>query len=40
MEGRNVVTIKGENPKQDQTSDEEVTIRLPEGRESLYHRFD
>ena len=35
MEGRNVGTIRGENPKQGLTSAKELTIELPEGRESL-----
>ena len=34
MEGRNVGTIRGKSPKQDLTSTNDLTIELPEGRES------
>ena len=36
MEGRNVGTFKRKSPKQDITSAEDLTIELPEGRESPY----
>ena len=36
MEERNVDT-KEKSPKQDLTSDKDLTIELPEGRESPYH---
>ena len=40
MEGRNVGTIRGKSPKQDLTSTKDLTIELPEGRESPYQRLD
>ena len=40
MEGRNVGTIRGKNPKQDLTSAKDLTIELPEGREFPYYRLD
>ena len=39
MEERNVGT-KGKSSKQDLTSVKDLTIELPEGRESPYHRLD
>ena len=39
MEKRNLGTKK-KNPKQDLSSAEDLTIELPEGRESHYHRLD
>ena len=39
MEKRNVDT-KAESPKQGLTSAKDITIELPEGRESPYHRLD
>ena len=39
MEERNVAT-KGKNLKQDLTSAKDLTIELPERRESFYHRLD
>ena len=38
MEGRNVGTRR-KSPKRDLTSDRDLTIELPEGRESPYHRL-
>ena len=40
MEVRNVGTIRGKSPKQGMTSAKELTIELPEGRESPYNRLD
>ena len=40
MEGRNVGTIKGKSSKQGLTNAKDVTIELPEGRGSPYHRLD
>ena len=40
MEGRNVGTIRRKSSKQDLTSAEDLTIELPEGRDSLYHGLD
>ena len=40
MEGMNVGTIGGESPKQDLTSAKNLTVELPEERESPYHRLD
>ena len=39
LEERNVGT-KRKSPKQDLTSAKDLTIELPEGRESHYHRLD
>ena len=39
VEGRNVST-KGKNPKQNLTKAKDLTIELPEGRESPYHKLD
>ena len=39
LEERNVGT-KGRRPKQDLTNGKDLTIELPEGRESPYHRLD
>ena len=39
METRNVDT-KGKSTKQDLNSAKDLTIELPEGRESTYHRLD
>ena len=39
LEERNVGT-KRKCPKQDLTSAKDLTIELPEGRESPYHRLD
>ena len=39
LEERNV-GMKGKSPKQDLTSAKDLTIGLPEGRESPYHRLD
>ena len=39
LEERNVGT-KRKRPKQGQTSGKDLTIELPEGRESPYHRLD
>ena len=39
MEDRNAGT-KGKNPKQGITNGKDLTIELPEGPESLYHRLD
>ena len=39
MEERNVGT-KGKSFKQDLTSSKDLTIELPEWRESPYHRLD
>ena len=40
MEEWNLGTIRAESPKQDLTSAKDLTIMLPEGRESPYHRLD
>ena len=37
MEGRNVGTIREKSPKQGLASDKDLTIELPEVRESSYH---
>ena len=39
MEERNVGT-KGKSPIQGLTSTKDLTIELPDGRESPYHRLD
>ena len=39
LEERKVGT-KGKSPKQDLTNATDLTIELPEGRESLFHRLD
>ena len=39
LKERNVGT-KGKNPKENLTSANNLTIELPEGRESPYHRLD
>ena len=37
---RNVGIIEGKSPKQNLTSAKDLTIELPDGRESPYHRLD
>ena len=39
MEGINVGIIGGKSPKQGLISAKELTIELPEGHESPYHRL-
>ena len=40
MEGRNMGTIKKKSPKQGLTSAKDLTIEIPDGCESPYHRLD
>ena len=40
MVRKNEGTIRGRNPKQSLTSTEDLTVELPDGRESPYHRLD
>ena len=40
LEERNVVDTKGKSPKQGLTSAKDLTIELPEERESPYHGLD
>ena len=40
MERENVGTIRGKSPEQDPTSAKDLTIELPEWRESPYYRLN